>query len=43
VFDKSSDEDVVLRVTVGKVTNHGGFEHDLIADLLGRGEDPINS
>src|SRR5262249_25503328 len=32
-------DDAVLRVTVGRVTNHSGMAHDLIADL-GRSEDP---
>lgn len=41
VFDSASNDDIVLRVTVGKVTNHGGFTHDLLADLLGRSEDPV--
>ena len=37
----------VLRVTVGPVTNHGttpdhpGFQSDLIAELLGRSENPV--
>jgi hypothetical protein len=41
VFDNASDDDTILRVTVGKVTNHGGFKHDLLADLLGRSEAPV--
>jgi len=41
VFDKASNDDTVLRVTVGKVTNHDGFQHDLLAELLGRSEDPV--
>jgi hypothetical protein len=41
VFNESSSEDTVLKVTVGQVKNHGGFEYDLVADLLGRSEDPV--
>jgi hypothetical protein len=44
IWDKAAtearDKDTVLRVRIGKVTNHGGFQHDLLADLLGRSEDP---
>lgn len=31
----------MMGLTVGRVTNHDGFKHDLIADLLGRSEDPV--
>src|SRR5262245_54604232 len=41
VYNEASNDDAVLRVTVGNVKNHGGFEHDLIADLLGRSEEPL--
>jgi hypothetical protein len=41
VFDNANDGDLVLRVTVGKVTNFRGWKYDLLADLLGRSEDPI--
>jgi hypothetical protein len=30
-----------LGITVGIVTNHGNFRYDLLADLLGRSEDPV--
>lgn len=44
VWDDSSlapsPDTVVLRVTVGEVTNHDGFKHDLLAQLLGRSEEP---
>ena len=38
--NQAADQDTVLKVTVGKVTNHGGLQNDLLADLLGRSEDP---
>jgi len=41
VLNSSSEDDSVLKVTVGPVRNHGGFIHDLVADLLGRSEDPV--
>jgi hypothetical protein len=40
VWDDSSKSDVMLQITLGEVTNHDGFEHDLLAELLGRSEDP---
>src|SRR5437660_10614763 len=39
VFDATNEEDTVLRVAVGEVTNHRGFQSDLIASELGRSED----
>jgi hypothetical protein len=41
LYDDNSKDDNVLRTTVGKVTNHGDFEHDLIASELGRSEDAL--
>lgn len=38
--DEKSDASL-LRVTVGEVKNHGDFENDLIAELLGRSEHPV--
>lgn len=43
IFDRKSPnkDGAMLRLTVGEVTNHDSFKHDLVAELLGRSEDPI--
>ena len=40
VLDKN-DTNAGIAITVGVVTNHRLMEHDLLAELLGRSEDPV--